>query len=49
MILLKLFEIWSKSDRIRQIKLEETIHIYEDDDILVIIPKTFDSMKYQNM
>jgi hypothetical protein len=37
------YENWSKQDRIRQIKLDETIRVYEDDDLLVIIPKTLDS------
>jgi len=35
---------WTKADRERQIKLEETIRVYEDDDIKVIIPTTIDSM-----
>lgn len=36
--------MWTKEDRIRQIKLEETIRVYEDDDLLVVIPKTIHSM-----
>ena len=40
---LRTYENWSKQDRIRQIKQDETIHVYEDDDVKVIIPKTLDS------
>jgi len=35
---------WSIQERIRQIKIDETIHVYEDNDILVVIPKTIHSM-----
>lgn len=45
MILLKLFENWSKSDRIRQIKLEETIHIYEDDRVEVYQYNDFNELE----
>ena len=38
-----LLEYWSNNDKIRQIKIDETIHVYEDDDLLVVIPKTLDS------
>jgi len=34
---------WSNQDRIRQIKIDETIRVYDDDDLEVIIPKTLDS------
>jgi hypothetical protein len=40
---LQTYENWSKRDRIRQIKQDETIHVYEDDDVKVIIPKTLES------
>ena len=38
-----LLEYWSGNDRIRQIKTDETIHVYEDDELVVVIPKTLDS------
>lgn len=36
-------ELWSKEERIRQIKIDETIHVYEDDNLKVVIPKTQES------
>jgi hypothetical protein len=34
---------WSQRDKINLIKLDETIHVYEDNKILVVIPKTLES------